>query len=171
MNNLYILYVRFMMWLGAAPPEGHETLLQEIPLSLSDKDNSSRKFFQKPLLVTIVKIVGGWGVSLVISIITGFIITLIVGIAFGLGFSIFAFMEFISEGHLPDAIEQFHHYSRDGWLVGVGYILIGIIAMIGIFIFFFIILVGLPIGLVSTVVIFMILGLNSRLLIRKYIQS
>ena len=55
MNNLYILYVRFMMWLGAAPPEGYETSVQEIPLSLSDKDNSSRKYFQKSLLGTLAR--------------------------------------------------------------------------------------------------------------------
>jgi hypothetical protein len=48
MNGLYTLYIRFMIWLGAAPPEGYEYLLPNTVSkakggcsSLSNKDNVS----------------------------------------------------------------------------------------------------------------------------------
>ena len=48
MNGLYTLYIRFMIWLGAAPPEGYEYLLPHTinkaeggSSSLSNKDNVS----------------------------------------------------------------------------------------------------------------------------------
>jgi hypothetical protein len=75
MKSVYILYIRFMIWLGAAPPEGYEYLLPNI-VDKAKRGSSSRfdTSFKK-----------NRSFSLVDSKYFGVIIEIVFGLLFGLG--------------------------------------------------------------------------------------
>ena len=162
MNAFYNLYVRLMIWLGAAPPEGYKDLLpsptvaSEIkePVSkLADEggislEKISKKHSHTPSpLSTCAIIGGGWAISLGSGITIGIIISLVLGFGLGLLLSIFAGLGAIANPYsVPN---QYHPILRP--IIQLMFTLLSVFMstiIIGIFYTLCALPIGLPIGIV-----------------------
>ncbi|MCP4368838.1 MAG: hypothetical protein GY797_12105 [Deltaproteobacteria bacterium] len=116
MNVLYNLYIRFMVWLGAAPPPGYDHFVrdtiietQKTDSNLPEKDDNllqeegtHLKTSPRPSsLLTCAKIFGGWTGGILGGLVSGIVISLLIGCGLGLCFGVYlGLMTFLDPNEL-----------------------------------------------------------------------